>query len=1221
MSKYCCFFCPVSDYSEKSLDDLCPKCGRSYGFVLSSAPTSVGEYRIIRGLGRGFYGAAYVAEKGTFSRRRVIKISPTSFYDFAEFKKTPFEEETNLHARLAQNAAHIVDIEERFDSDVQFADGSIIKCHITVLEFVDGEPLRKYIDGEIEAGSAEISQIAIDLLRIRGELAANQLNHNDLHSDNLIVERLRPEARRPDALYGLIRVWAIDLGSMSDQSKSSDHRTGDLHHIAAHVDGLLSHLLRSPNKLDDRDYRTALALQGIVRGLLADAQNIRQPNPEDLIQQIEDAYYRASHHWKPWNNPLMLKGYGDHYNAQTLQSWNVPRLLVDPDNRWLVEVSKPGPQIITGMRGCGKTMLLRALDIHARAAKRDGETAADVIARLKTDRFVGLFISAQRLLDLRHSMYKLEHRVTRLYVNYALQAARALLHVEDVDSAAISSGAHLIFARAVSDYLEGADELRLTTSLIDLEAKLERIAVLTSQGNESYQVRQAPALVFPHLAEQLRMCAPIFADATILFLLDDVSTRHLEIDRIAELISALLFQNPICAFKFTSEWQTIELGLQSPGRNHPIRVDRDVAVFDLGADVLQTITSDRTKGNNFVAQILQQRASFHISHPNGYGPRDLLGNVPLEQIAQEIASSNTTSEDRKEVYRGLSCVTKVCVGDIGDVIKLYEEILKRAASKSSKTIVPIPKGIQSDSFLALSSSRLYDLNRRGGRFKNHALAFADAAHELLVRSHRLAESSRVRQYYSIYVRISSDDEATVRQQIDVFRELIDAGVFVYSGGSARTKTKDSDPIQQFKLSYRKIYGLAAFIGLADRDRFELSGDNLKEWLDSPSKEILLKSQTRDDFEIDAAIDEHPAEDTGQQIGDASADQPIQVSLFDHRPVVELVTVQDVVAPAPNNRSEVQVTLLTEQELGKIELGGILTGLGFEERTLQSNRILARSADVKEVYAVRYDVAGHAEQILQAWAQAKRDVREIPNQRAITALPQLNGLALIDISGLSKPLIFGSIRRELIEKGRVLVCHVSAQQHYPLQKDLELLLAAEDSDDPLVFLERLSHVLKGESGPYREMRLLDGAADPSRARAMLAFASSKHERLFSLLDKREFDYIEIIAPRGDKPRAKVAQFAAEFICQSYQNAVVSRIDTSDLLASLDYLDERYLELYGVGGANIEVGLSGSKIQAVAASILSARRKVAQAWYVAPDHFDEKRFSTGVAGTRIFDIRIP
>ncbi len=345
--------------------------------VLSAAPTAIREYRITRELGRGFYGAAYVAERGTFLRKHVVKISPISFYEF--FKKPPFEKETELHAKLAQNAVHIVDIEDRFDEDIRFSDGSTISCHVTVLEYVDGELLHKYTNGEIRCGSAEISQIAIDLLRIRGEFAANQLNHNDLHDENLIVERMRTEARRPNAICDAIRVKAIDLGSISDESKSSESRVGDLLFIATHLDKLLVHLLRFPSELQDRDYRTALALQTIVNGLLVNTQNARQPNPEELITQIEEAYYRASRHWQPWNAPLTLRGFGDHYNAQTLESWNVPRLLVDPEGRWLTEVSKPGPQIITGMRGCGKTMLLRTLDIHARAAKRDNEGPSEIM--------------------------------------------------------------------------------------------------------------------------------------------------------------------------------------------------------------------------------------------------------------------------------------------------------------------------------------------------------------------------------------------------------------------------------------------------------------------------------------------------------------------------------------------------------------------------------------------------------------------------------------------------------------------------------------------------------------------------------------------------------------------------------------------------------------------------------------------------------------------------
>ena len=379
------------------------------------------------------------------------------------------------------------------------------------------------------------------------------------------------------------------------------------------------------------------------------------------------------------------------------------------------------------------------------------------------------------------------------------------------------------------------------------------MVVLTNSGGADHIVDQAPAIVFPHLAERLRECSNVFQGSSVFFLLDDVSTRYLEgSDKIDALLSALLFQSPICAFKFTSEWQTIELGLKSPGRNHPIREDRDLTVFDLGADVFKTISAPGNRGKDFEANRLEQRAGVHLSHPQERDSRMLWPDVSLEQVAREIAAAGETSSKKKKVYRGLSCLTSACVGDIGDIIMLYEAILRRHGSKAT---IPISDEIQTECFQEIGSRRLYDLNRRNGYFKNHALAFAGAAHDLLVRSYRTSKerkSPRLRQYSSIYVRVTANDENSKKQQIDGLRELIDAGVFVFSGGAPRTKTKDSNPIQQFILSYRKIYGVAAFIGLADRDRFELSGADLSEWLEKPdlAKEILLKNQIKD--EVDAA---------------------------------------------------------------------------------------------------------------------------------------------------------------------------------------------------------------------------------------------------------------------------------------------------------------------------------------------------------------------------------
>lgn len=414
----------------------------------------------------------------------------------------------------------------------------------------------------------------------------------------------------------------------------------------------------------------------------------------------------------------------------------------------------------------------------------------------------------------------------------------------------------------------------------------------------------------------------------------------------------------------------------------------------------------------------------------------------------------------------------------------------------------------------------------------------------------------------------------------------------------------------------------AFIGLSDRDRFELSGSELEEWLTQPAlaKEILLRNQVEEDFEETYADDEDNENDlvisTDQAI--RTPKSTVQYGLFDS--IEEIPPKNDLLRFKAKNIN-VSIKYLDNASIAQINADTVFTGLGFEDRTFASNDFLSKLAKPKRVYAIRYKLNGYSDAIIDSWAKAQIKVDEIMYSSPAVMFPDVDGLAIVDVSGLSKPLIYKTIHRELSKKGRVIVCHAAAQKYYPLQEDLEKLIALNQSEDQAAFLESLAEVLMGEKGPYSDIRLLDENSDPTRSRALLAFASAKHERLFSLLDRREFDYIEVVTPVEDTPRAKVSALAADFIVQNYQNAKVTNIDTDDLFGLVSFLDDQYLDLYSAAGANLEIGLTGSKTQAVAAAILSSKRKIAQAWYLSPKEFDEKRFSTGVGPIKIYDISIP
>ena len=1204
------------------------------GFPLFDHPAAVQNHIIVEPLGRGFYAATYVAERGHLKIKSVLKVSPRAFFEF--FPDKNFESECQTHAAVAAGTEHIVGIRDMFDADVTFRD-TVVPCHVAELEHINGSLLGHYLKPETELSATTAAQIAIDLLKIRDELQKKGVNHNDLHPENIIVESLGPDARRAGAIDDSIRAIAIDLGSISDASRSDrEHlRLGDLHWIAAHLNSLVGKLLCDPDKISDLDNRLASALQLIKQSITPSAEYQRTPGSADFIVQIEEAYYRVTQHWRPWQEPLSLKTFSASYNAQTMQAWHVPKLLVDPAGQWLNAISSPGPQVITGMRGCGKTMLLRALQFHARTAQRGTESNGQIVERLRGDNYVGLFVSAQRLLDrLGDKAGTKQDSFARLFVAFGLEAVRAVHHLHDIDEASISKLAYKDLAEAITGHLTFSDDLSSATSTYDLESRLNHLLISLSRGERDYSLTVHPNTAFPALADAIRHCSPIWEIAQVLFLLDDVSTRYLNQPHIEELLSALMFQSPSCAFKLTSEAQTIELGLKSPGGIHFARVGRDLSVFDLGAEVYEkTKKLGKGNGRDFVEEILKQRAKYFVAHPE-VAPGVLLDDVPLETIAVDIGESASSSRKRKEIYRGITALVRMCVGDIGDVISLYERILKKATGQP----FPIATKIQSECFQDFCARRLYDLNRRGGFLKDVAKSFAEASHELLMKSCNVSLSKkgkrRIRQYSSLYVRITTGD---LEKQTERLRELIDAGVFVFAGGSTvpRTKTRDSNPTQQFKLTYRKIYGLVNFIGLAERDRFELSGADLEEWLAEPSKgkDILLRNLGGDDHsdeepngEVETPASEVKPTDVKVKVhsGAKHGSAAEQISMFELARTVPRPTAKDPTPSDPSdaallNGRKLTISRLGDEPLSDIPINWVIAGLGFEERTLESVRRLCSVVRPRNALTVRYREPGRAAEIEAVLADSVGNYLTLDND-SIQGLPDVDGNVIVDITGLAKPVIFHAVRNELRRKRRVWICYTEAQSYYPLDTDLEWILRTEVGRDQHVLLEKLRGVLTGEEGPYSSDKLLQSGSDDTRQRILCAFSSPKHERLLSLLDYRDYDRIEIVAPKGDSPRSKVAQIAAEVAAWNSAISNVTRIDSTDLDGVIEFLTYRYKWWYIDRGLNIEFGLTGSKLQAVACAATSAALRVSQCWYLRPKKFDLERFTKGVGETCYYEISL-
>lgn len=1222
MPSLCCFWCPAPDHKERAAGERCPSCGREYEFPLLHQPRMIGQYTILEPISRGFYSATFRAREESLARIVVLKVVPVGVYAF--FNKN-WTRECQEHAAIANGNPFVANITAQFTEAVDFS-GSTIQCHIAVLDNLTGPTLEQsLLDPDKHALTPRAAaQIAADLFEILHLFTQRERYHNDLHAGNIIINKLPPRNLRSDSFESGIRAVAIDLGSVLDADRSGEHEgraLGDQHHVARHISRLAAVVqtrLRS-----DLDYRVFGTLLGLAEHLAPETSSQRLMTANDASDSLRAALLAID---EPWRQPLSLRRFGDAYNAQALESWHVPELWFDPEGKWLTRTTTRGPQVITGMRGCGKTMLLRALHFHARAAQATRPPdISERLAQLAQDQFVGLYASCQKLLDPQHHRNKTAADITRpferLYVAYVRDAIRVLRHLRSIAPSSFLAPINVLLANSLAplDFQErvdyGRSEQSLEQFLVDVQFSL-------AEGKPSCELRMAPAEAFSHLATTIQSSNHLFAGKYVLFLLDDVSTRYLDHEMVRELISRLLFQHPSCAFRITTEAQALHRLLLSPGGSAPADPNRDYEEFDLGNEVYRLLQEGSTKQRmGFVSEILRRRGRLFHDDPYTRDPEELLGDVSLQEIAAEIANSSATSRERKRVYRGLRAVQAVCVGDLGDIVKLYEKILQRA--NPNERTVPAEK--QSDCFLEHSAGLMHFLNRRDEHKKNLALSFAQAAGELLQRSARTSAAGkpRLRQYTKLYVRVDAGPNSY--SDAEKILDLLDAGVFVYDGGSPRTKTRDSDPVLQFKLSFRKMLGLASYIGLADRDRFELSGENLTRWLSDPAsaKDILVESESRNErFEqsADNADDALVAGDDNA----TSVDDALQAGkdrVTESAPQQLRLTEAPIITPVPAvypPSLDVATSSIALESLRGHEVDLLVLARGFEDRAYHSAQQLLSLIRPKRVVLVYYDET-QGERIEALLVPYGAPVQRITTYDELNAeLASVVGDIVVDASGLSKAYLFIAVRNVLRAVGRLTVVHTLAEEYFPRNVDLQARgIGIESSDSEVLSL--MDDLLMGEHGPYRLIQVHEELAEPERWRTLIASTSPKNDRLLHLLDARAYDAVRIFVPPPTSLRRRVTRAAAQLSASAADsNVSLIDVDTNDLQCALREAERTYNDLYFSSGANVEIGLTGSKMHAVAFGALAATVRIASAWYVVPKEYDEQRFTKGVGESHCFAI---
>lgn len=1229
MSEYSCFLHPRCKGS--NLDARCPACDRAFSFPRDAAPSQIGDYAVDGYLGRGFYSAVYKVRHPVTGGAFAMKVTPCQTYtepdpdDFTRggFPGKTFEQEYATHTKLA-NVAGVVDLlDVGLNRAVNFA-GTTIECNWMRMSYVAGRPLSDLIEhGPVSP--REAAQIALDLLALVDAMQQRGLYHNDLHGGNAVVETLDETQARRAVIDPYVQLRVFDLGSAAERSKSlhgEQERLNDIEQVAQHIIGMITAYERTRAPLESRDMRLCAQLRRLALFYCGN-DRVRLPAPRDMAAAIERLYNFAE---QPSRQPLTLDYLSQHFNAQTLPSQFAPELLYDPDGDWAKRLMGPGPQLMAGMRGCGKTILLRSLEWSAHARQRSGETDAQYRARA-ADAPLGLFVSCASLLRKARAS-TVDAPLLRLFLAFAREALRALsaVDLDRIDDVRFGQLDELTghIAETVPWFAAPANPRDLIALERAVEAALQRESL---DGDATV----SPHIAFERLAELIRSLAPMWATKTVLYLLDDVSTRFLPHNDVEDVLGQLCLKSDKFGFKISTESQT--LALTTPG-GALAREGRDYEIFDLGREVLANLGG--AKGVAFLEGVLRRRQEMTPGAPV-LSPKQILGCQPLQAIAMEIHS---TRSNKTPCYWGIQALAGMCVGDIGDVLQMYERMLSRSGGGA------VPPDVQHEVAIDFSEQRLINLAGRSGWLYSHAVAFATASQRELVDS----DSDRLRQYTQVFVKIPAERP----QLFEKLVELVDAGVLVFVGGTPRHKLTTDAPALQFKLAFRKILGLSNRMPLSMRDRFEPSEHDVEDWLTDPRSDRLqprrrpadadadVSSATSDDVEDpDLAFREEEADDDGglePPGGDAapptkSPAQAIQAELFAALPDGAANDLSTMTREAPS-------TTLFRASCVQVPLGPdalawadatIVAALGFEDRSIDAWTALAPVLvrPGPHVELLRYLDLGREDEVHSAldaigltWSESPAG--EEAHETAARVVAAAEGPVIVDTTSLTKPLIYSLIREALVTRHEAWVLHTCAEVYEPKEEALERAVALLDDEQYLDGFTALNDAIRGEVGPFTVVPVGPLRRDPSQASLLVVFVSLKHERMSALLDHVPAERMVAVASVHTAGEANLRSRAMKHVA-AYLSAgqggeepqYVGTLDaqhTYELLAGLHArhtLDDAY---------NFEIALTGTKMQAVGLAMFAATATPAAVYYSKPDHHDSSAFTHGTAATGLYRVTV-